>query len=135
MVFPAPVWPTTAMVSPGSMRKLTSRSTQSFSRTRTRRGRTRWTGPSGNARGAAGDVMERRVQQLEHALTRRHRRLQDVVFFAQVLNGAKESQPVLEERDHHAERKMPWRMRNPPYATSDASASMLRNSTTGKNQP
>ena len=31
VVFPAPVWPTTAIVSPGAMVKLTSRSTQSSS--------------------------------------------------------------------------------------------------------
>ena len=33
-------------------------------------------------------------------------RLQDVVFVAQILNGAEETQAVLKERDQHAERQM-----------------------------
>ena len=44
------------------------------------------------------------IQQLEHALARRHRRLQDVVFLAQVLNRTEEPLRVLHERDQDANR-------------------------------
>src|SRR5882762_5266115 len=45
------------------------------------------------------------IQQLEHALSRRHRRLQDVVLLAQVLNRTEKPLRVLHERDQHAERR------------------------------
>ena len=45
-----------------------------------------------------------RIQQLEHALPRRHRRLQNVVFLAQILNRPEEALRVLHERHQHAER-------------------------------
>ena len=45
------------------------------------------------------------IQQLEHALARRHRRLQDVVLLAQILNRTEEPLRILHERDQHAERR------------------------------
>ena len=44
----------------------------------------------------------RRVEQLENALARRHGRLQDVVLFAEVLNGPEEALGILNEGDQHA---------------------------------
>ncbi len=50
------------------------------------------------------DDFRRGIQQLEDALAGCHGRLQDVVFFAQVLNGAEEALRILNECDQHAER-------------------------------
>src|SRR5207253_4044231 len=47
--------------------------------------------------------LRRRVQQLEDALRRGHGRLQDVVLFAEVLNGAEEALGVLHEGHQHAQ--------------------------------
>src|SRR6185503_16738072 len=43
------------------------------------------------------------VEQLEDALAGGHGGLQDVVFVAEVLNGAEEAQSVLDERDEDAD--------------------------------
>src|SRR5208282_5528679 len=45
------------------------------------------------------------IEQLEHALSGRHRRLQDVVLLAQILNRTEKPLRVLHERDQHAERR------------------------------
>ena len=132
VVLPAPVWPTMATVSPGSMVKETSRSTQSYSRREIRRCRAASLqllalagGFFGGLRqGAIGepDVVEldaarpfrrlglsgrddlgRRVEQLEDALARGHGRLQDVVLLAQVLDGPEEALRILHEGHQHAE--------------------------------
>ena len=44
----------------------------------------------------------RRIEKLEYAFSGGHGRLHDVVLFAEVLDGAKESETVLEKGDHHA---------------------------------
>src|SRR5690348_896966 len=46
--------------------------------------------------------VNRRIQQFEDAFTGSHGRLQDVVFVAQVLDGAEESLGVLHESGQHA---------------------------------
>ncbi len=46
-----------------------------------------------------------RIEQVEDALGRCHGGLQNVVLFAQILNGAEESQPILQERRHHSQRQ------------------------------
>jgi hypothetical protein len=56
-------------------------------------------------RNRRGRHLNLRIQQLEHALARRHRRLQDVVFLAQILNRTKESLRILHEGDQHADRR------------------------------
>ena len=105
VVLPAPVCPTTAMVSPGSMLKLTSRSTQSSS----------VVGEPDvielEAAAAIGHRLRRGgardLRLVSSSLKMRsadgHGGLQDVVLFAEVLNGAEEAQAVLEERHQHAE--------------------------------
>ena len=45
----------------------------------------------------------RSVKQLEDPLCRGHRRLENVVFVAEVLDGAEEALRVLDEGDQHAE--------------------------------
>ena len=53
----------------------------------------------------AGETISGSVSmQLEDALAGGHGRLQDVVFLAQILNGAEEALRVLDEGDEHAER-------------------------------
>src|SRR5438067_815547 len=44
----------------------------------------------------------RGVEKFEDTLGGRHCRLQDIVFFAQILNGPKEALRVLHERDQHS---------------------------------
>ncbi len=63
-----------------------------------------------NAAGAFGalrdcwrNYLHRRIQQLEDAFAGGHGRLQDVVFFAEVHDGAEEAQSVLDEGDQHAQ--------------------------------
>ncbi len=46
------------------------------------------------------------VEKLEDALGCRHRGLQDVVLFAEILDGPEEPHSVLEERHQHAERHL-----------------------------
>src|SRR5438067_10227294 len=46
----------------------------------------------------------RGIQQLENAFAGSHRRLEDVVLFAQVLNRPEESLRILNEGDYYAER-------------------------------
>ncbi len=132
MVLPAPVWPTMAAVSPGSMVKLrrgepsrvlgfcrallgwtgedTCRSMNLFA--------ARCTGIVGEpnmvefyAAGAFRLLRNRRsrdvgwrIQQLEYALAGGHRRLQNVVFFAEILNRAEKSLCILNEGNEDAER-------------------------------
>src|ERR1043166_796455 len=52
--------------------------------------------------GRRGDA-RRGIEQTEDAFARRHRRLKDVVFFAEVLDGTEEAQPVLKKGNQHAE--------------------------------
>ncbi len=47
----------------------------------------------------------RSIQQLEDAFAGGHGRLQDVIFFAEVHDWAKESQSVLDEGDQHSQRR------------------------------
>src|SRR5271157_475817 len=49
------------------------------------------------------NYLHRRIQQLEDAFAGGHGGLQDVVFFAEVHDGAEEAQSVLDEGDQHAE--------------------------------
>ena len=49
------------------------------------------------------DDLRRRVEQLENSFAGRHRRLQDVVFVAQILNGPPEPLRVLDEHGQHAD--------------------------------
>ena len=105
VVFPAPVWPTTAMVSPGSMRKLTSLEHPVLVFIR-EPDVIEFDGGGGlrKSRRLGGRLNQRgSVEQLEDALGGGHGRLHDVVLFAQVLDGAEESQAVLEEGNHHAD--------------------------------
>src|SRR3954469_11375203 len=44
------------------------------------------------------------VEQFKNALTGRHRRLEDVVLLAQILNGPEEALGVLDEADEHTNR-------------------------------
>ena len=132
VVLPAPVWPTNATVSPGSMVNDTSRSTQSNSSSSADAcccglELLAFAGSffGGLRHGAIGEpyVVEldasravrslrnlRRnnfrlcVEQLKDALARRHRRLQNVVLLAQVLNGTEEALSILHEGHQHAER-------------------------------
>ena len=61
-------------------------------------------GAFGNLSASAGETISAwRVEQLEDALAGGHRRLQDVVLLAQVLDGAEEALRVLHEGHQHAE--------------------------------
>ena len=112
VVLPAPVWPTMARVWPGSTRKETSRRTQSSSfgvraavigepdvaeLDFAARRPYRMDGAS-EATAAIGSS-----SKLEDAFGGGHGRLQDVEFFAQVLNRPEEALRVLHERDQHAD--------------------------------
>ena len=130
VVLPAPVWPTMATVSPGSMVKLTSRRTQSGSGVELCRRAPRprpaappdastipGTHPIGKPNMIKLDPprpprrlrhcrlsdLHRGIQQLEHPLARRHRRLQNVVLLAQILNGAKKPLRILDECNEHSQ--------------------------------
>src|ERR1700731_3355473 len=50
------------------------------------------------------DYFHGRIQQLEYAFAGGHGRLQDVVFFTEVHDGAEEAERVLDEGDQYAER-------------------------------
>src|SRR6476469_6362230 len=54
--------------------------------------------------GGRSDV-DWRVKQLKDALGRSHRRLQDVVLVAEILDGPEESLRVLHERDQRSDRR------------------------------
>src|SRR5579859_4015890 len=89
VVLPAPVWPTIARVWPGSTRKETSRRTQSSSAE-----------ADSLSRGIDGNGL---VEELEDALGSGHGGLQDVEFFAEVLDGAEKTGGVHGEGGEHAE--------------------------------
>ncbi len=141
VVFPAPVWPTMARVCPGAMWKETSRKTQSSSFGiraavvgEPHVAKFDFAARSGKSqRSFRGRRGQRLVQQLENALAGGHGRLQDVEFFAQVLNGAEEALRVLHERDQHADVTTPANESSPPYQKTIAIAVMLNSSTAGKN--
>ncbi len=158
MVLPAPVWPTTAMVWLGSRAKETSRNTQSgspgfepetdgpqllaFFR--------EWNVAIGEPNvieldaSRAGDLLRFggredlgfRIEQLEDTLTRCHRRLQNVVLLAQVLNRAEKPLRVLHKRHQRADGRelvhhatvITW---PPPNQITPAIAMEESNSTTG----
>ncbi len=60
-------------------------------------------GTVAGARRSRALQLGRRIQQLEDAFAGGHRRLQDVVFFAQVLDGAEEALGILDKGDQHAD--------------------------------
>ena len=67
--------------------------------TQTTHGQTRFCpGPSGSFVTAAS-VISTCIQQLENTLGRRHRRLQNVVLLAQVLNGSEKPLRILDKRN------------------------------------
>src|SRR5271155_4199961 len=96
VVFPAPVCPTIATVSPGSMTKLTSRSTQSsfvgtgVSLVRAERNSALSAGTVGRLGDRRRGDFDRSVEQFEDALARGHGGLQNVVFLAEILNRPEE---------------------------------------------
>ena len=55
-------------------------------------------GPARHFRHRWGSDFYRRIQQLEDTFASRHRRLQDVVFLAKVLNWPEEALRILNER-------------------------------------
>ena len=140
VVFPAPVWPTMARVCPGAMWKETSRKTQSSSfgfappvvgephvaefDVAARSGKSQ--------RSFRGRRGQRLVEQLEDALAGGHGRLQDVEFFAEVLNRAEEALRVLHEGDERSDRHRAGKRERPPYQKTIAMAVMLNSSTAGK---
>ena len=69
--------------------------------------------------------------KLEDALGGGHGGLQDVEFFAEVLNRAEEALRVLHEGDEHAEAHGRRKDTVPPYQKTKAMAVMLNNSTAG----
>ena len=111
VVLPAPVWPTMAMVWPGATRKETSRRTQSSSVGFGLVGVAEpdvaefdFAARSVEADRVGGRCDRRRlVEQFEDALGSGHRGLQDVEFFAEVLNGAEEARGVHREGGEDAE--------------------------------
>ncbi len=111
MVLPAPVWPTMATVCPGATRKETSRRTQSSS---AGLGFVGVAEPDVAefdfaARGFEADGVGGRdrggwfVEEFEDALGGGHGGLQDVEFFAEVLDRAKEARGVHRESGEDAE--------------------------------
>ena len=60
-----------------------------------------------------------RVHQLEDALAGRHRRLKDVVFVAQILDGPPETQGKLREHDEHADGDRGRKMKDSETAAPD----------------